>query len=730
MKDFFARISLRLRPSIVGLFLLLSLPLFTTTVWVGYATNDSIARDTANELIDKARFETVKSTLELLEPIKSLVKVAASLGSAEPDFFRQEHASSYLSEMLSHSSNINSVYVAFADGSFRMSLLVAPGARILDTEAPASAVRAHRWLDRKDAKAPAEDRYVFLDSQSQAIGSRIAPATYDPRVRPWFKESVAAQKLSVSDPYVFATTGLAGITVSMPFYSKGQFAGVVAADITLDSLSKFLASRPVSPGSLSLIVDEDDRIVAHPDPAQSVRRENGTLIQNNLSRLTSDLPAFAMASRPDKSVERFAFVHGRNGEEYVAMFSLLPESLGKSWRVMIIAPLADFSRKWTENNQKVLIFGFLAIVLEVLLISVLSRLIAGPIEQLEAKIVDVQNFSSSPSPPIVSNIPEIRSLIQAVETLDSTIHAFAAFVPKGLVQQLMNSEQHLELGGRSRFLTIFFSDIEAFSTLAENTPAQELMSRISAYLELVTRAVNREFGTIDKFIGDGVMAFWGAPTLLNDHAYHSCVAALQVLRGMNELNAEWMRQGLTPMNVRIGIHSDSVLVGNIGSLERMSYTVMGDGVNLAARLEGTNKEFGTQICVSHSVFKEAGERLWLRPISLVRVKGRRSDMEIYELVGIRGGDPALEATPEQIRLCEITHEAYEVYRRGDMKRADLAYSAILDEFPNDPLAKAMIQLCRNDNFDASGRRDRRLKSTPELLSMGEATRGGIESVGR
>lgn len=687
------RFALRLRPSIVMLFLLLSLPLFIATVWVNYATNDSIARDTAHQLIEKARFETITSATELLDPIKSLVKVAASLGEAEPDFFRQERAASYMTEMLAHSSNISSVYVAFEEGSFRMSLVVPAGGRIQDRSPPAGTQLATRWLDRKAGGAP-QDRYVFFDAKGQALGHSEAAASYDPRVRPWFKDAVAGgRRLSVSDPYIFATTGLPGITIAMPFFAGGKVAGVVAADITLDSLSKFLASHPVSQNSLSLIVDDDDRIIAHPDAAQAIRREEGKLLQNSLSRLSSKLPAMAVAARPDRNSERFTFVDANTGQEYVAMFAKLPPTVGKAWRVMIIAPLADFSRKWTENNRKVLLFGALAVALQIVLIYFLSKLIARPIEQLEAKVIEVQNFVSSPSGRIQSSIPEIASLIRAVDTLDSTIHAFSAFVPRGLVQQLLSSNQRLELGGSSRFLTIFFSDIESFSALAETSPAQELLIRVSAYLEAVTRAVNQEQGTIDKFIGDGVMAFWGAPSILKNHAYHACVAALRAQATLRKLNQQWELEGLRPLNVRIGIHSDSVLVGNIGSSERMSYTVMGDGVNLASRLEGANKAYGTRVCISQTVFKEAGEQLWLRPINVVTVKGRRSDMEIYELVGIRGGDPELEATPAQIRLCTLTQHAYEAYSQGDVVTALHRYTEIQHEFPADPLCSAMIALC-------------------------------------
>ena len=249
-----------------------------------------------------------------------------------------------------------------------------------------------------------------------------------------------------------------------------------------------------------------------------------------------------------------------------------------------------------------------------------------------------------------SPIREISVLSKAIDTLDAAVKSFSAFVPVGLVTQLLQSEQKLELGGHSRFLTIFFSDLEGFSTLSEEVPSQELLLRVSAYLELVTKTVNQEHGTIDKFIGDGVMAFWGAPALLDDHAWRSCVAAMRIQRGMDALNERWQAEGLKPLNVRIGIHSDAVLVGNIGSKERMSYTVMGDGVNVAARLEGINKEFHTRICISHSVFKEAGERLCVRPIDDVTVKGRRSqDSDLRADGRLRrrrsrpGADPATPA---------------------------------------------------------------------------------------
>ena len=280
---------------------------------------------------------------------------------------------------------------------------------------------------------------------------------------------------------------------------------------------------------------------------------------------------------------------------------------------------------------------------------------------------------------------------RAIDTLDTTVKSFASFVPVDLVRQLIDTDQKMSLGGHNRFLTIFFSDIEGFSTLSESTPSKQLLRQVFTYLEAVSRATRQESGTIDKFIGDGVMAFWGAPNRLDDHAMHACFAALRIQHEMTRLNADWTAQGMPPLNTRIGIHSDAVLVGNIGSPDRMNYTVMGDGVNIAARLEGINKEYGTRICISHTVFKEAGDRLCVRPIDEVAVKGRRGKVPIYELVGAYDLEPAFEPDENLLRLCRMTREAYEALVTEELDMALERYKAILAEYPDDMAAATMVR---------------------------------------
>jgi adenylate cyclase len=305
----------------------------------------------------------------------------------------------------------------------------------------------------------------------------------------------------------------------------------------------------------------------------------------------------------------------------------------------------------------------------------------------------MMDFSGQNTAVKSSFIIELSTLGLAINRLRQAILAFTAYVPRELVSDLVRSGAEIKVGGESRYLTIMFTDLKDFSALSESTPSRELLQRVSYYLELMTLAVKQERGTVDKFIGDAVMAFWGAPVVDQNHAYHACVAALKGKRRMVTLNEKLLAEQKTPLSVRFGIHTDAVLVGNIGSLERLSYTVMGDGVNIASRLEGINKNYDTQICVSHSVYKEAGERLWLRPIEKIRVKGRESEFLIYELLGIRDGSPETQASETEQALCALTEQAYSLYAKKCYTGALTIYQQLVERF-DDSLAKVMVAQCQ------------------------------------
>jgi len=679
---------LRLRPSILTLFVLLTMPVFFAIVALTYVANEAIARANGDALIERFRAEAIDNIQGMFDPIKSLIRSATMVGSQQPDFYSDNRSLKYLLSVLQHSDKLISIYVGGEDGSFRQARQVSPTAKVQGNPPPAGARYAYRWIEPPNGSAPI-DHYTFLDGEHTPLGASDQATTYDPRTRLWYRQTAEVGKLIITDPEVFAALGLIGFTVAAPIYNGSKVTGVAAADITLDGLSHFLSERKISPGTLSYILDTEGGVLANSDLAKTYANDNGDVALQHITSLGNQLPAIAYSARPHDSEKPYSFSYG--GKEYVARCSTLPALFGKAWQIFTVTPVGDFTKAFEHNNKLLLACGLIAIAAEILIIYFLSAVISSPLERLAMSVAKIEHLDGEAPPPLQSSVAEISVLSKAIDTLGATVESFAAFVPVGLVRQLVNSERRLEPGVNSRFLTIFFTDLEAFSTLSEEVPTQELMSRVSAYLEIVTRAVNAEAGTIDKFIGDGVMAFWGAPALLEDHARRACLAALRIQQDMDALNERWLAEGLRPLKVRIGIHSDAVLVGNIGSKARMDYTVMGDGVNVAARLEGVNKEYGTRICISHNVFKEAGERLCVRPIDDVTVKGRRSKIQIYELMGAFGAGPELEPNTATQRLCRLTRLAHDALVHGDFALALSRYEEILTEFPRDTVARELAR---------------------------------------
>ena len=213
--------------------------------------------------------------------------------------------------------------------------------------------------------------------------------------------------------------------------------------------------------------------------------------------------------------------------------------------------------------------------------------------------------------------------------------AFSSYVSAELVDEIVKNPDRLKLGGEKREVSILFSDIRGFTTLSESLTPEELVRLLNEYLAPMTRIVMEEKGTLDKFIGDAVMAIYNAPLNVAGHAGRACRSALAMLDRLGELNAEFGARGLPPLDIGIGINTGEAVVGNMGADMRFDYTAIGDNVNLASRLEGLNKYYGTHVLVSESTRSQA-EGHFFREVDLVRVKGKNEPVAVYELLRERG----------------------------------------------------------------------------------------------
>lgn len=725
--------SLKLHVTISALFLLMIVPLFSGLIFFTYQSNIALAKREAAKSMESARDETMKDITAFVEPIADAVRSTAQLASVEPDFFRQDKSGQILVRAIQNNPDITSYYIGLADGSFRQAGQINPTIPPAGHVTPEGSKYFNRMIDRSKGDK-ALDSFIFLKDWGQPVGEKSSvAATYDPRSQNFFTQAVArgtlgdANRILIRDPYLIRTTGEPGLSISASIIKDEKFLGAVGTNIRLKRISEFLAAKTVSPGSVTIIIDKLNNVVAHPDFTQAYRKSK-EMEQKKLMEMDSSVIATAAFERNKLKSDNFYFVAGDKKEEYIALFAPFPSTFNKSWEVVVITPVVDFVGEIDANNRKIMFFGGAMLLLAILLTYYVAKRLSRPLEVLVAEIKQVLRFQITSDFKLTSRVREISSLIDATQKLKTAISGFGAYVPRELVSDLVKSGTPLAPGGQSQYLTMFFTDLKGFSTLAEVTPTRELLETVSAYLELVTMAVKEEQGTIDKFIGDAVMAFWGAPVMIADHSYRACVAAVRSQRRMALLNARLAETGKGPLTVRIGIHSDQVLVGNIGSLERLSYTVMGDGVNIASRLEGINKDFGTSICVSNAVFKESGDRLWLRPMDMAAVKGRKGEFLIYELLGIRDAGEEVAATPREQALCAATEEAFARYVDGHWAEAEALYQDIATKYDDD-LARVMVGRCgvhavsRAELF--AGLTEDELQVLYGMLTREELTRGTL-----
>jgi adenylate cyclase len=247
---------------------------------------------------------------------------------------------------------------------------------------------------------------------------------------------------------------------------------------------------------------------------------------------------------------------------------------------------------------------------------------------------------------------------------------FGHYINPAVVNELVSNPDKAKLGGDRRELTVFFSDIASFTTISEQYHAKPegLVALLNEFLDEMTRIVLKYEGTLDKYEGDAIMAFWGAPLPQKDHALRTCLAALDMQKRLEVLRPKWIKEGKPPLSVRMGINTGIVIVGNMGGRDRFDYTVIGDSVNLASRLEGANKQYKSNIMISDFTYTHVKSKVIVRELDLIQVKGKTEPVKVYELLGTA----EMEMTENQRQALEMYHEGLKLYRSRKWEEA-IAY---------------------------------------------------------
>jgi adenylate cyclase len=293
-----------------------------------------------------------------------------------------------------------------------------------------------------------------------------------------------------------------------------------------------------------------------------------------------------------------------------------------------------------------------------------------------------------PAGTLAANYAAITSLrmIREERAKRNIRKSFSQYLSPGVIELIeKDPEKYIRPGGESKELSVLFSDIRGFTTISEGLTPDQLVQLLNEYLGQMTEIVFAADGTLDKYIGDAIMAFWGSPYPQEDHAARSCSCALQMARRLAGLNAKWQAAGRLPIAIGIGLNTGLVNVGNMGSARRLSWTVMGDNVNLASRLEGITKQYHVQIVISEATYRQVSSQFVCRELDKIRAKGKNLPVNIYELM-----DVAAEKSKYE-KLLDQFDRAMAAYRSQNWREAAALFTDVLLKFPDDGPSQVFLE---------------------------------------
>ena len=655
--------------------LLIGVSLFI--VGIDYFTLHDILITTTEDTIENASGKVGEQISGYLQPLGRFSSVGAKLISKniitpEPsvDFMR------FLYAIISGDEAIVSAFWADTKGNL-YELEKSANTYQAVGNAETKLVNTNIIIDGENTKS-VENIY---DSDMNFIGSKEAPgASFDPRPRPWYQQAKFKKRpvwLVYPLIYLSMKKSELGINAAYPVYDKSsQLRGIFGVEMPLGAISTFVENIKVTKNSIVFICDDQEHLI-------TAYRANVNLLKGYKMPKLDDLglawakQSFSLYRKTHKSV----FIYSYDNKKYIAAYEKMPSiKTSAEWNIAIVTPYQDIVAPLQRNIFFSFIFIFIAVVLGIIFSIIFSSRISRPIVKLAKDAELICQLRLMEVKQLYSRIKEICYMADSFMKMKSALSSFQRYMPTTLVKNLISSGKVAEVGGETKEMTLLFSDIEDFTPTSESMSPQKVMQYLSEYFQAITKIIINTRGTVDKYIGDGAMAFWGAPIDDAEHALHACQAAVRIQAACAQLNNR----------SRIGINTGQVIVGNVGSDDRLSYTALGDDVNLASRLENLNKEYKTYTLVSENTYRVVKDYFKFRLIDKVAVKGKKQGSCVYELLGEKTDIPDMQLE----RYNQSFREAFTLYERGEWEKALQLFSELAAENKQDYVLQMFVERCQ------------------------------------
>ncbi|QEX15455.1 adenylate/guanylate cyclase domain-containing protein [Hypericibacter terrae] len=548
---------------------------------------------------------------------------------------------------------------------------------------------AHKMAQRR------VDSYKVITGDIEFEQRNFTDSQFDASQQPWYVRAMAADKPVWSDISQFPTETKPAIAISSQLEVYGKFQGIICVAIELERLSQFLAGIQVARNGTVAIVDAEGHIVAAPELAEKSDEAGAATastavmndaIRDKLNKVAMEaLHHFGMQLGQIHATMSWDYRSTVDRDDYFVTFTPLGFN---GWLVATVIPASDFLAEVERNTRRLAwIVGFFTLIMANGAIWFARAAISRPLRRVIAELRHIENFELHRVQRMNSFLSEIDRLSGALVHMASGLASFQKYVPTELVRRLLKQGIEAKPGGTHLPITVMFTDLAGFTALSEKL-GDAVVPVLAEYLSRMSPIIAEGRGVIDKFIGDAIMALWGAPEPNPDHALDACRVALACQQALATLGLEAQAQGRLPLKMRVGINSGNILVGNIGSEERLNYTAIGDSVNVASRLEALNKRYGTATLIGEETRRQAGDAILVRRLDRVAVYGKKEGIAIYELIGLPAERPRLEP----LGWIALYEQGLDLYAQRKFAEAIDAFKAADRERPDgDPPARLFIE---------------------------------------